>query len=58
MALMSELVETKPSLFEEAIEKPVRFDAMVEECDSIVRNNVWEVVLTPADKSLVGSRWI
>jgi hypothetical protein len=58
MALMTELVETEPSSFEEAVEKPVWVDAMVEEYESIVKNNVWEVVPRPADKSVVGSRWI
>eukprot|EP00253_Pinus_taeda_P022324 PITA_22324 len=31
---------------------------MVEEYDSIIRNNVWEVVPRPADKSMVSSRWL
>eukprot|EP00253_Pinus_taeda_P009173 PITA_09173 len=31
---------------------------MVEECDSIVKSNVWEVVPRPENKSMVGSRWI
>ena len=33
-------------------------DAMVEEYDSIVRNNAWEIVPRPIGKSVVGSRWI
>jgi len=31
MALMTKLVETEPSSFEESVEKPVWVDAMVEE---------------------------
>jgi hypothetical protein len=31
---------------------------MVEEYDSIVRNDVWEVVLRPMGKSVVTSRWL
>eukprot|EP00253_Pinus_taeda_P032082 PITA_32082 len=31
---------------------------MVEEYNSIMVNDVWEVVPTPQDRSLVGSRWI
>ena len=31
---------------------------MVEEYSSIMTNNVWEVVLRPQDKLVVGSRWI
>ena len=55
---MSELVETELSSFEEEVKKPVWVDAMVEEYDSIVRKNVWEVVPRPIEKSMVGSRWI
>eukprot|EP00253_Pinus_taeda_P003225 PITA_03225 len=31
---------------------------MVEEYDSIIRNNVWDVVPTPDGKSVVSSRWL
>jgi hypothetical protein len=31
---------------------------MVEEYDSIVKNNAWEIVPRSIDKSMVGSRWI
>jgi hypothetical protein len=31
---------------------------MVEEYDSIAKNSAWEIVPTPVDKSVVGSRWI
>ena len=54
MALMNEIIETKPSYFEEEIEKPVWVDAMVEKYESIVSNNVWEVVPRLVDKSFVG----
>jgi len=55
MDLMSELVEIKPSSVKEYVEKLVWFDAMVEEYDSIVRNNVCKVVPRLANKSVVGS---
>ena len=58
MAQMDELINTEPSSFEEAIEKPVWVDAMVEEYESIIKNNVWEVVQTLTNKSIVDSRWI
>ena len=58
MALMSESVEIKPSSLEEAVQQPVWVDAMVEEYDSIFRNNPWEVVPRPKGKSVLGSRWI
>ena len=31
---------------------------MVEEYDSILKNNAWEIDPRPVDKSMVGSRWI
>ena len=58
MALMSKCIVTEPSSFEEAVEDPAWVDAMVEEYDSIVRNNAWEIVPRPEGKSVVGSRWI
>ena len=33
-------------------------EAMVEEYDSIMKNQVWEVVPRPDGKKVVGSRWI
>jgi hypothetical protein len=36
----------------------VRKDAMMEEYSSIVKNDVWDVVLRPEGKSLVTSRWL
>ena len=40
------------------MQQPIWVDAMVEEYDSIVRNNAWEVVPRPVGKLVVGSRWI
>eukprot|EP00253_Pinus_taeda_P002483 PITA_02483 len=53
MALVGECVETKPSSFEDAVQQLVWVDAMVEEYDSIVQNNVWDVVPRPEDKLMV-----
>ena len=58
MALMSKCIVIEPSSFEEAVKQPTWFDAMVEEYDSIIRNNAWDVVPRPVGKSVVGSRWI
>ena len=49
---------TEPSSFEEAVKQPVWVDAMVEEYDSIIRNNVWDVVPILGDKSVVSSLWL
>lgn len=58
MALMTELAETKSSYFEEAVEKPMWVDVMVEEYESILRKSFWEVVPRLVDKSVTGLRWI
>ena len=58
MALVGECVDTEPSSFEEAVQQPVWVDAMVEEYESIIWNNVWDVVLRPQGKSVVNSRWL
>jgi hypothetical protein len=58
MALMSELIEVEPSNFQEAYEQHVWRDAMMEEYSSIMKNDIWEVVLWPEGKSMIGSRWI
>ena len=54
MDLMSKCIVTKPSYFEEAVQQPTWVDAMVEDYDSIVRKNAWEVVPRPVGKSVVG----
>ena len=36
MALITNLIETDPSSFEEVVEQPVWVDAMIEEYDSIM----------------------
>eukprot|EP00253_Pinus_taeda_P010452 PITA_10452 len=57
IALMSESVEVDPSSFEEVVQQPMWVDSMVE-YDSIIRNNFWEVVPRPTDKSVVSSKWL
>jgi hypothetical protein len=57
MALMCDLVEKEPTCFEEVIQKKEWMDAMIEEYDSIMKNDVWEVVNRPKDK-VVSSKWI
>ena len=57
MVLMSECIVTEPSSFEEVVQQPTRVDAMVEDYDSIIRNNDWEVIPRPVGKLVVGCRW-
>jgi hypothetical protein len=58
MALMRDLVENEPNCFEEAVQKKEWMDAMIEEYQSIMKNDVWEVVPRPKNKDVVSSKWI
>eukprot|EP00253_Pinus_taeda_P032091 PITA_32091 len=48
----------EPSSFQEIVQHQVCVDALVEEYNSIMVNDVWEVVPRPQDKPVVGLRWI
>jgi hypothetical protein len=58
MALMCDLVENEPTCFEEVVQKKEWMDAMTEEYQSIMKNDVWEVVPKPKNKDVVSSKWI
>lgn len=58
VAFISKIVDSKPTTFEEANKLQVWKEAMQEEYNSIIKNNVWEVVPRPTDKSIVSSKWI
>jgi hypothetical protein len=45
MDLMCDILEKEPTFFEEAIQKKEWEDAMIEEYQSIIKNDVWEMVL-------------
>jgi hypothetical protein len=51
-------MDAEPSSYEEATKKRVWKDAMGEEYQSIVKNDVWDVVPRPKEKSIVSSKWI
>jgi hypothetical protein len=53
MALMCDLLEKEPTCFEEAIQKKEWVDAMTEEYQSIIKNNVWEIVPRPKSKEIL-----
>ena len=55
---MSTIVQSKPAMFEEAVKHQVLKDAMNEEYESIMKNDVWDVVPRPKDKSIVTSKWL
>ena len=56
--LMCDLVDKEPTCFEEATNQKEWVDAMVEEYQSIIKNDIWEIVPRPKDKSVVSSKWI
>eukprot|EP00253_Pinus_taeda_P026997 PITA_26997 len=58
MDLMKRCVEIEPSSFEEAVKQLFWVNGMLVEYDSIVRNNVWDVVPTLENKLVVSSRWL
>ena len=56
LAAMSTIVQSKP--FEEAVKDQVWKDAMHEEYESIMKNDVWDVVPRPKDKAVITSKWL
>jgi hypothetical protein len=58
LAMVSNIREFDPSIFEEAAGRQVWRDAMMEEYNSIMKNDVSEVVPRPKGKSVVTSRWL
>eukprot|EP00253_Pinus_taeda_P025191 PITA_25191 len=55
---MSTIIQNEPSSFSDAVKNQVWKDAMTEEYESIMKNDAWEVVPRPQDKSVVTSKWI
>jgi hypothetical protein len=55
---MSHIIDTEPSCHGEAASQQVWQDAMTEEYQSIMKNDVWDIVLRPEGKSVVTSKWI
>jgi hypothetical protein len=59
MDLMCDLLEKEePTCVEEAIHKKEWTDAMTEEYQSIIKNDVWEIVPRPKSKDVLSSKWI
>ena len=58
LAAMSTIVQSEPGSFEEVIKDQVWKDAMHEESESIMKNDVWDVVPRPEDKAVVTSKWL
>ena len=58
VAEMSYIIDAKPSSYEEAAGQSIWRDAMMEEYQSIMKNDVWDVVPRSKGKSIVTSKWI
>jgi hypothetical protein len=58
VACLCDIMDEIPSSYEEAAENEVGKDAMAEEYQSIMHNDVWDVVPIPKEKYLVSSKWI
>jgi hypothetical protein len=57
-ALMCDLLEEEPTYFEEAIQWKEWEDAMKKEYQSIIKNDVWEIVSRSKSKDVVSSKWL
>ena len=58
VALMCDLVDQEPTNYEEAMQKKEWVEAMTEEYQYIMKNDVWDIVPKPEGKSVVSSKWI
>lgn len=58
VSLMCNLIETEPCNVEEALSHHAWKLAMDEEYQSIIKNDVWDVVPRPKGKSVVSSKWL
>ena len=58
VALMSHIIDSEPTTYEDASRNQVWKDAMVEEYQSIMKNDVLDIVPRPEGKSVVTSRWL
>ena len=56
--LLCDFIDKEPSSYEEVAERKEWKDAMIEEYQSIMKNDVWDVVPRPKEKSIVTSKWI
>jgi len=58
MEMATSILDSEPSSYEEAVSQQVWRKAMQEEYYSIMKNDVWEVVLRPKGKSMITSKWL
>jgi hypothetical protein len=58
IALMCDLLQKEPTCFEVAIQKKEWADVMIRKYQSIIKNDVWEIVPRPKSKDVVSSKWV
>ena len=58
VALLCDFIDKEPSSYEEAVKQKEWKDAMIEEYQSIMKNDFWNVVPRLEGKSVVTSKWI
>jgi len=56
--IMSMIIQNEPSSFTDAVKHQVWKDAMTEEYESIMKNDVWDMVPRTQDKIVVTSKWL
>jgi hypothetical protein len=57
-ACMKNLLDEEPTTFEEVVQKKQWKEVMMEEHQSIMKNDVWEIVPRPKEKLVVTSKWV
>jgi hypothetical protein len=55
---MMKILDEEPTTFEEAVQKGQWKQSMTKEHQSIMTNEVWEIVPRPKEKSMVTSKWV
>jgi hypothetical protein len=58
IALLCDIIDVEPTCYEEVGEKKVWKNAMIEEYQTIIKNDVQDVVLRLKNNSFVSSKWI
>ena len=53
---MCDIVDQEPTSYEEATQKKECVEATMEEYQSIMKNDVWDIVPKPENKSVVSSK--
>jgi len=58
LTAMSTIIQNELSSFEVVMKQHVWKDAINEEYESVMKNDVWDVIPRPQDKSVVTSKWL